>query len=134
MEIWIVNGEDIGIELTGKYTRMIRIYLICLLAVILTYAIEMIIKHHWQEWYLFVPALILMLIWLPLYSKPIKVEVRSGRLYLRNKEIDVTWRIHQVKRQNENMITIRFNFLYQLNIMGDQEQIDQVEEQLKHYK
>ena len=129
-----MNGEDIGIELTGKYTRMIRIYLICLLAVILTYAIEMIIKHHWQEWYLFVPALILMLIWLPLYSKPIKVEVRSGRLYLRNKEIDVTWRIHQVKRQNENMITIRFNFLYQLNIMGDQEQIDQVEEQLKHYK
>ena len=78
--------------------------------------------------------IILFVLWLYLASRSIKVEIRSGRLYLRNKEIDVTWRIHQVKRQNENMITIRFNFLYQLNIMGDQEQIDQVEEQLKHYK
>lgn len=61
--------------------------------------------------------IILFVLWLYLASRSIKVEIRSGRLYLRNKEIDVTRGIHRVKRQNENIITICFNYLYQLNIM-----------------
>ena len=137
METWKVNDEGTGIKLTGKYTRTIKIYWLCFITFYEALVTTMGINHDWLEWYLFLSEVFVMLGVLILpnqYSKPFKVEVRSGWLYLRNKRIDVTRRIHQIKHQNENMITIRFNFLYQLNVMGDREQIDQVEEQLRYYR
>ena len=131
-----MNDGGTGIKLIGEYTRTIRIYWLCFITFHVAMVMIMVINHNWLEWYLFLPEVFIMLgvlRLLYLYSKPIKVEVRSGRLYQGNKGIEVTRRIHQIKRKNENMITVRFNFLYQLNVMGNWEQIDQVEEQLRYY-
>lgn len=58
------------------------------------------------------------------FSKSFKVQVSSGKLYLRGMSPDVSRKIKAVERMNNDRVTIRFNFLYQLHVKGSQEQLD----------
>lgn len=63
------------------------------------------------------------------FSRPVKIQVSCGKLYVGTKGIDVTHRIKTVKRIGD-IVTVRFNVLYQLNVKGSQEELDQLLEQL----
>lgn len=128
-------AEDLhsAIELSGKYSRTIQIYLLCDVSFSIVWLLYMVINHDWHDWYLFVAPLILTIPMLFLYSKPIAVSVHSQRLYIRDNKIDVSQRIKTVERQNERSAIVRFNFLYQLQVTGSPEQIGRLVEQLKSY-
>ena len=121
------------IELSGRYSRTIKIYLLCDFCFSIGWLLFMVINHDWHDWYLFVASLILTVPMLFLYSKPIAVSVHSQRLYIRDNKIDVTQRVKTVERQTDRSAIIRFNFLYQLNVTGSPEQIGHLVEQLKSY-
>lgn len=127
------SDENNGIKLSGRYSRSIQIYLSGIIAFELVMSISMMISHSWQEWYLFLPPFILLLPMLVLYLKPITVVVDSGRLYIRDKRIDVTQKIKTVQLRDENLATVRFNILYQLNVKGSSAQISSIVKQLKRH-
>lgn len=130
----MASAWDFAIQLSGRYSRTIQIYLLCDLALSIGWILVMAINHDWHEWYLFLPVPILTIPMLTLYSKTIAVKVYSKRLYIRDSKIDVTNKIKNITRQTDCSVIIRFNFLYQLNVKGSPEQIGYLMEQLKSYE
>ena len=129
----LFSDESSEITLSGRYSRTIQVYFVSIIACEFLALIIMIVSHDWQEWYLFFPLIILLVPMFMLYSKQITVVVESERLFIREKKIDVTQRIKTVKRKADNTVTVRFNILYQLNVTGSPEQIDNIIEQLRRY-
>jgi Na+/melibiose symporter-like transporter len=111
------HDGDTTIKLTGKYSRTIQIFWSLLITVFAVVLITTLTSGNSQEWFVCVVVvyLIISVSMVALYAKSIHVEVCSGRLYIRQKRIDVTNRIKTVKRRSHNMATVRFNMLYQLN-------------------
>lgn len=118
--------KDDNQDLVGRYSQTTRLFFSALFILSFIWLIDIIVTHYWHDFFLWTANFIFVITMFVLYTKPLQVEVSPGRLLIRKKKIDVTRRIKDVKRKSDHVVVIRFNLLYQLDIKGTIEQMDDV--------